>query len=380
MKRQRQQCYALTIHTILAIAVSPMALGGPEKRLSLPPRHIDLSLTISQDVIPVFAPVIARIKLTNKGDPPLSLDVREDGAPYAIIFITTHNGGKDFRHDQWLRRSGPTKHNIVLAAGESTEGDVLIFFGPPTGFAFGESGEYSIQIAYQPDRQHAPVSSKKVILNVVEDGRENRAFVEELTELAYEFFGYDREMFRHNNGEQILAGYKLMHEILKVQRPHLVDPDGDEYNRKQASLVESLTKLLIRHPNSSYSGYIARYLGLQHIHAVMDEFSLGRHEVRENAEQPSLWDGTACRADPSYEKSLQYLTKADESNLWPRTTAIVNLALLHMVAQEWDKANGCFTELRTKYAESDGVRCADELQRQMAEYKAKLQHHKAAAP
>lgn len=380
MKRQRKQCFALVLSTVLSITVSPLALGEPEKNLTSFPQHIDLSLAIEQDVIVAFAPAIARIRLTNRGDVPYGLDVRKDGAPYALMFTTAHNGEERFRHDQWIRRSGPQKHKVVLAPGDSTEGDVLIFFGPPTGFAFSDPGVYSVQVAFQPDQQPAPVYTNEVLLNVVKDDRENRVFIGELNELAYEHFGFDREILRRNQGERILIGYQLMHEILKVQGPHLIDPEGDAYNRERARLVKTLTRMFERYPDSSYAGYIARFLGLVHVMTFEHGIShRGAGSWGETKASPDHKEVTQlCQSE--YEKALRYLTNASQADLWPRTTAAFQLARLHGIAEEWDKVDVCLRELRTEYADSDGVQLADELERQMAKYKAKLGRHKAAAP
>lgn len=339
--------------------------------------HIEVELVIDATRIETYAPVIGRISIANRDNKPLTLTVRKDGAPYRLASLVARGDESFFRHHQWLRTSGPSSREITLAPGESTTGEILILFGgPPTGAPFAEPGEYRVKFGCQPDQHFAPVYTNVVELTVLTDDRGNAVFLDELSELVYSHYGWDRESVVRNNSEDYIPGMEILRKIIKVQKPHRVKPD----NEKELRLIESLTDLLDRHPNSSYSGYIARYLGLLHIHAVMDEFSLGRHEVRENAEDPSLWDGTACRADPSYKKSLQYLTDADKSSVWPRATAIGNLAVLHMVAQEWDKANACLTTLRTKYAQSDGIQRANELERQMARYKSRLARREAAAP
>ena len=377
---------------VLAVVPAQMIMGQAEPRPAnpwlsaadrLPPflHKLDVELIIDGNKIETYEPVIARITLTNQDERPLSLKVRQDGAPRAVASLVAHGDDPFFRHHQWLRTSGPSSRRIILAPGESTDGEILILFGgPPTGAPFAEAGEYRIKFACQPDGRFAPVYSNVVELTVSPDDLGNAAFLGELSELVYSHYGWDPESVVRNNSEEYIPGMEILKRIIKVHKPHLVDPERNPAHEKEAKFVDLLTDLLSRHPNSSYTGYIARYLGLIQIHAVVDMFSLGRHEVRENAEDPSLWDGTACRTHSSYKKALQYLIKADESNLWPRATAIENLAALHMVAQEWDKANACLTKLRTKYAKGHGVQRADELERQMADYKAKLGRRKAAAP
>lgn len=377
---------------VLAVVPAQMIMGQAEPRPAnpwlsaadrLPPflHKLDVELIIDGNKIETYEPVIARITLTNRDDKPLGLRVRQDGAPLSMASLVSRGDDEFERHDQWLRRSGPVSREINLAPGESTTGKVLVLFGgPPTGFPFAEAGPYMVKFACQPDGYFAPVYTNEVRIIVSHDDRGNAAFLDDLSGISYTFFGWDPESVVRNNGEDYIIGIRLLQRIINQRVPHRVDLDQNRPDRKEAELVESLTNLLGRHPNSSYSGYIARYLGLLHIHAIADKFSLGRHEVRENAEHSSLWDGTACRAHPSYKKALQYLTTADKSDLWPRATAIENLAALHTVAQEWDQANACLMKLRTKYAEGNGVQRADELEGQMAKYKAKLERRKAAAP
>jgi len=380
MKQQHQQYLVLLFFTISTMGIISMALAEPEKKLSLRQQHIDLSLTVSQDTIIAFAPVIARISLTNRSDLPFALDVRKDGAPYALMFLSAQDGEDTFRHDQWICRSGPEKRKVVLAPGESTLGDVLIFFGPPTGFSFGDPGVYSVQVAFQPGQNQPSVYTNEVVLNVVENDLENRVFIEELTELAYQYFGYDREIFRRNNGERILAGYRLMQEILKVQGPHLVDPERNPKDVKEAELVDALSRLLAHYPNSSYSGYIARYLGLVHTKTFEHEIShRGAGSWGETKASPNHKEVTQlCQSE--YEKALRYLTVASQTDLWPRTTASFHLARLHGMAEEWDEFSAVCNKLRKDHAESNGVQHADELERQMTKYKAKLARRKVDDP
>ncbi|MCH8149798.1 MAG: hypothetical protein IH987_17740 [Planctomycetes bacterium] len=170
------------------------------------------------------SPPLAKIRLTNRGRRPYELSVRNDGAPYALVCMIASNGKDEFDHDQWIRRSGPQKHQLVLAPGDSTSGDVLVFFGPPTGFSFGEPGIYHLRFAFQPDPGFAPVYTNRIEITVVPDDLQNRPFLEELSELAYEYFGYDREVVRRNAGDSILIGYELIHEMLKVQKSALHQP------------------------------------------------------------------------------------------------------------------------------------------------------------
>jgi len=149
-------------------------------------------------------------------------------------------------------------------------------------------------------------------------------------------------------------------------------PQLDPADRKEAELVDSLTELLNQHPNSSYSGYIARFLGLVHVKTFEHEISLrgagSWGETKTSPEHEAITQ--LCQSE--YEKALRYLTLASQSHLWPRTTAPLQLARLYGMAEEWDKANDVCDSLRTKYADQKGAILADKIQNEMSKYREKI--------
>jgi hypothetical protein len=160
----------------------------------------------------------------------------------------------------------------------------------------------------------------------------------------------------------------VLKRAIKRTKPLLLNPERNPADKKEVELLESLAALLERHPDSAYSGYIARYLGLVHLATFEHEGSVIGHET---------WDTARCRAHPDYPKALQYLTVAKDADLWARTTALENLAFLHTCAQEWDKVTECLTALRTEYADVGGTGIADRLDEQMTRFRAKLEARRA---
>lgn len=360
------------------------AMGQSEPRAANPwlsvadelpplPQDVDVELVVDRAKIETYEPVIARISLTNRDEKPLSLKVRQDGAPRAVASLVAHGNDPFFRHHQWVRTSGPSSRRITLAPGESTDGEILILFGgPPTGGPFAEAGEYRVKFACQPDGRFAPVYTNVIELTVSPDVRGNAAFLDELSELVYSHYGWDRESVIRGNGAEYIPGMEILKKVIKVRNPHLVDPERSPADKREAALVHALADLLDRHPDSSYSGYIARFLGLVHIKTFEHVVSHGHLErwTQENLteELQVVYD----RAARAREKALRYLTMASGHNLWPRTTAYFELARLYGMSEQWDKVQECTAKLRTIGA-SNGIEIADRVEREIARYRKKLE-------
>lgn len=360
-------------------AIDPWISAADE----LPPLSYNVAadLVIDRTTIEAYTPVIARITLTNRDDRPLALKVRQNGAPYRLASLVARGDESFFRHHQWLRTSGPSSREISLAPGESTTGEILILFGsPPTGAPFAEPGQYRVKFGCQPDPRFAPVYTNEVRISVTRDDRDNALFLDELSEIVYSHYGWDRESVIRANGEEYIPGIEILKRVIKVQKPHLVDPERNPEDMKEAELVDALMALLVRHPNSSYAGYVARYLGLVHLKTLEHEWSLAQRGSWKEAARGTDEDDVTRKVFAAYDKALRYLTMANKADIWPRAPAMQHLGWLHIMTEEWDKADACLTRLRTKYAESDGVKRADELEREMAKYKAKLARRKGAAP
>jgi len=382
MKRELQLTMGWAIFlggAAFAQADRPTADPWLEESDQLPPPEHAVQLTVSseRDRINRYDPLIVRVTLTNKDAHPLTLETRRDGAPYTLASLVGRGSGPFERADQWLMRSGPEYRDRelrkTLQTGESTRGEFLIVFaGPPTGLPFAEPGRYRVRVAFQPDAHFAPNYSNDIIVTVSSNDDGNGALLRELDALFFEHHGHDREAMIRNVGPEYHVGIDLLKHMIAQDRPHLVAPDERPQDQKEAELVHSLAELLDRHPNTTYSGYIARYLGLVHIKTFEHKVSFDEGRIWRETGKPPTHDADALKKQPAYKDALRYLTLAEECDLWPRTTAIRHLAMLHVITQEWEKVHIHLNELRTRYRDSNGAKVAAEVEAEMSAYRAKV--------
>ena len=342
----------------------------------LPPleQNIEVVMRAAMTRIAAYEPLIVNVTLTNRDGVPLDLEARDDGLPYGTASVVTWRGGAAVRRNQWLEHyeSAPGAHEITLAPGESTTGELLIMLGGgPTGIAFPVPGTYTVQCACQPDGRFAPVMSNEIRVSVDMLSEQEKSFFSDLRRLSIGYYGVNEDWLIQKEGEEVRKlefGLEILRRLLRHAKPLLIEPERNPRDKKPAELVTLLEALLERYPDSAYSGYIARYLGLVHLATFEHEGSVIGHET---------WDTVRCRAHPDYQKALQYLTVAKNADLWPRTTALENLAFLHACAQEWERAQECLTALRTEYADVSGTEIADELESQMTRFRQKLEARRA---
>lgn len=371
------------IRTLVLLAtIAGMAYGQTEKPAArrTVPDNVALEVSLERTTFEVREPVIAHVTLTNIGDKPFRLYICDSGAPLHVAFQVARLNASFDNHSLWLERSGPGATQVELGPGESTSGDILVLLDYGKGYVFASPGSYTVRC-----RVFGKIHSDELAVTAISSSRVNEDLLSSLEALAVRYHGGvvpDALTLSSPEAEKGMdrEGSLLLGQIIRQNSPHLVDPEHNPADKREAELVEALTGLLDRHPNSSYSGYIARFLGLVHIKTFEHEIShRGAESWGETKASPDHKEVTRlCQSE--YNKALRYLTVASQADLWPRTTAAFHLVRLHGMAEEWDKANACLVKLRTKYAESDGVERADELERQMANYKAKLERRKAASP
>lgn len=387
MKRE----LGLTIGTALflcgaafAQADRPAANPWLEESDRLPPlaHNVVLTISLNKPQIGRFDPLIVRVTLSNRDAKPLTIETRKDGAPYNLASMVARGDGAFERCDQWLMRNSPEYRDrdlrATLQTGESTEGEFLILFGgPPTGLPFAEPGRYAVRVACQPDAQFAPIYSNEVLVIVSPNDGGNAAFLRDLDELSYAYHGYDREAMRRNVGAEYHVGIDLLKRIIGENRPHLIAPDENPQDRKEAELVDSLAALLERHRNSAYSGYIARFLGLVYVKTFEHEVSLAEGRVWKETGKAPQTTREELVSHPAYEKALRYLTMAEEAELWPPTTATLHVGRLHVMAQEWEKAEAAIGRLRAQPVGSKSPDLISKLETELTGYKKKLEERAA---
>jgi hypothetical protein len=277
------------------------------------------------------------------------------------------------QHALWLERKGPQPREIDLPPGESTGGEILVLLDFGKEYVFSDAREYHIRWRWSPGRGFAEVYTDDLRVAVVPSSRVNEDFLDRLELIALRYYvGDDADTLDLSAPEAEEAldreGVLLLSKIISQQKPHRVDPKRNPADTKEWELVESLTDLLDRYPDSAYSGYIARFLGLVNL---------------ETLEREASWEGWGegdpgrVRAHPAYMKALRYLTMAKDANVWPRTTALENLVWLHGLAQEWGKTAEHLVVLREGCADIGGVAIAEKLQGQIQRFRKKVEARKA---
>ncbi len=337
-----------------------------------------LEVSLERTTFEVREPVIARVTLTNRGDEPFRLNVRDDGAPLRVTFQVAPLNASYSNHSLWLERNGPEPKRIELAPGEFTTGDILLLLDYEKGYVFASPGCYSVRC-----RWFGKIYSDELRVTVVRSSRVNEDFLDQLELVALRYHvgeSADSLDLSAPEAKKVLdrEGALLLGQIISQNKPHLVDPQRNPADKRQADLVEALTGLLDRHPDSSYSGYVARFLGLVHLKTFEHEGSYrGAGSWGETKASPDHKDVTQlCQSE--YEKALRYLTIASQADLWPRTTAALHLARLHGMAEEWAEVSTFCDRLRTDYAEQNGGVLADKLENEMRKYRKRIAHRKEA--
>jgi hypothetical protein len=347
--------------TGLLYAQRPTTGASGLEPASLAPRA-KLELLPARSELIAFEPLIVRVTLTNLGGEPLRLDVRESGAPYDLLTRISRDGTSCTEHNQWLRRTGPKGRPAILGPGESASGDLLVVFDKRVpGVVFPDPGTYQLKVCWSSGTDSEPLCSAAIALNVADDNGVNKALLRDLERVAIDYYGYDPQVVERLPADQRVAGVQLLARIIDQQRPLSRPSPGSAEAQNDAALVASLADLLRQHPDSSYSGYLARYLGLIYLQDFRNTTGLrGDYQSK-------------LTAEPAYEESLRYLAVAEKADLWPRATATFHLAALHGLAQEWDEANARLDTLRSKYAGAGGTKLADDLAAELQEQKAQLE-------
>jgi hypothetical protein len=357
--------------SLLPYAFVAPALGQDVKTDDAPelPTPVTFEVSLERQAFEAREPLIARVTLTNHGTRPLPVRVREDGAAYGVALHVSRENMPLRKHSLWLSRSGPQPREIELAPGQSTSGEILVLLDYGEQYVFSDAGLYTIAWCWYPGPGFAKVYSAETQVRVVRASPVNDGLLAQLELIALRYhIGDDADHLDLNAPEAKKGldreGILLLAQIVRETKPHLIDPDDD----RETKLVDSLVRALERYPDSVYSSYIARYLGLVYFKTLEHEGSLKGWGER---------DPERARAHPAYAKALRYLTMARDANVWPRTTALEYVVWLHVGTHEWDKATECLRDLRGEYADVSGAEIADRLENQMGYFRAKVERRSA---
>lgn len=342
--------------------------------LSADEAQVDVDIVVAVDSAKVVdhSPIIAHVTLTNIGETPIPVNVCKDGLPYALAVMIAPGGEPFARHDQWLTRPGPEFAELMLEPLEQTTGDLLIW---TTGILFSNIGDdYRLKVVWSSNVERLRFESNMIDVSVVTESEENEQLLQGLDVVACRYYGYDPTAVIHLPVDAHIAQQDILKRMFNQQAPHLVDPTRRPEDKKKAKMIEELHDLLEQYPDSSYSAYIARYLGLVHLNTLEHEYSLAGAKAWRETGKDIEWNASKFRGDPEYQQALRYLTMADNAGIWPRTCAQRNLAWLHGLAREWDKFEACCDRLRTEYADLNGAELASQLEKTMQRFKKRIQH------
>ncbi len=379
MRAQRKTyCPASLTYCISLLVSMQHVLRAEEPNASSPPAApVELLAEFRAQSVEVRAPLIAKIGLKNMGSEPLRLKVRPDGAPLQVGFEILEARGDFVEYPLSLWRAGPGGKEIELGPGQTTSGEILVLLDYDRGYVFGSTGLYSVRWYWYPGEQFSRAFSGIAQIRVKAQSEPNKRALSDLQQLALTHYGGDqlpsggldsRDMSEALEG----WGVKLLAKVIAQDRPLLIAPDQNPQDHKQAELVGSLEELLERHPNSSYSPYIARFLGLVHVKTFEQEISLAEGRSWNEAGKAPEWTTEKLVSEPAHAKALRYLTIAEEADLWPRTTATLHLGRLHVMAQEWEKATATIESVRAQPVTNSGE-LALELEKAMMAYKSKVE-------
>lgn len=380
-----------TVSTLIRALGFPVAIvtaaSAPAKEPSdgTPfPHPVALEVTLSRSRFEVREPVSARVTLTNLGGEPFRLSVRDDGAPYGVGLHVFRADSSYTKHGLWLKRNGPEPREFELGGGESTGGDILVLLDFGKDYVFSDPGQYHIRWRWSPGVGFAKVYTDELRVTVVRSSQVNKDFLDQLELVAFRYHGGEAADTLDLSTPEAKKGLDregllLLGQIIRQNKPHLVDPERSPADKREAKLVEALTDLLDHQPDSSYSGYVARFLGLVHINTFEHVFSHGRLESWNRKNLSDEMQAVRNRASVARERALKYLTMASQHDLWPQTTSLYELGRLHVLSEEWDKVRQCADTLRESCGATNGAEIADELERKAARYRWKLERRLTTA-
>ena len=242
------------------------------------PYPVALEVTLSRTRFEAREPVTARVTLTNLGGEPFRLSVRDNGAPYGVGLHVFRDDSSYTKHGLWLKRNGPEPREFELGGGESTGGDILVLLDFGKDYVFSDPGQYHIRWWWSPGVGFAKVYTDELRVTVVRSSQVNEDFLDQLELVAFRYHGGEAPDTLDLSTPEAKKGLDregllLLGQIIRQNKPHLVDPERNPADRKEAELVEALTGLLDHQPDSSYSGYVARFLGLVHVKTFEHEVS-----------------------------------------------------------------------------------------------------------
>lgn len=378
MKRTRLSC--ILIAMTCSVIGTGLSTSAGDSNSPRHPSSVALEFSLPGDRIEARVPIVAQVTLSNRGNEPMTIRTREEGTPAGISLVRVSEDGETQKMPLSLRRSGPRTHDVTLATDEHISGEVLLF-DREKGFPFAVQGKYGVSICWTSRDGSEKACSDQLEVDVLPPREQNTTCLMELQDLAIDYYAdgaatKGRVDPAELDEARIIYGNKLLAKVIGQRKPFMVADENRAADQLWGKLAGRLEDILSHHPNSSYSGYIARFLGLIHVKTFEHEIShRGAGSWGETIVSPEHQEVTQlCKSE--YEKALRYLRLASQEDLWPRTTAPVHLGRLHGLAEEWAEVSAVCDKLRTDYAEQHGIAQAEKLENEMRKYREKIARRK----
>ncbi|UCC32139.1 MAG: hypothetical protein JSU86_07620, partial [Phycisphaerales bacterium] len=261
---------ALVLPAVIA-AVAYSQAKAPDE-VAACPHPVGFTVSLDRSTFETREPVIAGVVLTNLGDRALRLLACDGGAPRRMALEVSRGDGPYTEHSLWLERNGPQAREIELARGGSTSGDILLLLDYGKEYVFPEAGRYHLRWNFYPGSGSALIYTDEVQVRVIPSSRVNEECLAQLELVALRYYAGDHADTLDLNAPEAKegldhVGIQLLGKIISRTKPHLIDPDDD----RETKLLDSLAETLERYPDSVYSGYIARYLGLVYLKTLEHE-------------------------------------------------------------------------------------------------------------
>ncbi len=333
-----------------------------------PPREVALQVSLDRSSFGAKEPVRIWVRLANLGEVPLAVATQVDGAPYDLALELAKDGEPFQGRSYWLRRNGPEQTTTELVPGEGVIGELLILLDYHRGYVFREPGFYRVRMSWCPGERFERINSDELGIEVEASSPEDEEFRSELELIALRRNVGDLPSGADLDSEEgKLAlekeGVLLLARIVREDKPVLVDPENRPEDRKEAELVQQLRDLLDRHPNSSYSGYLARYLGLVDVKTFEHKVSREEADAWKETGAPPVWDASALKSRPDFVQAKRYLEMAAKEDLWPAPAAAFQLGRLQAMAGDAEEVTRWAERLEIIRQQHGGADFAGELRR-----------------
>jgi len=347
-----------------------------------PDGECDLQLRVefSETDVEAFAPILAKVELSNTGSRPRTVAVRGDGCPYGLSFVTVDHDGNEAEHSLWLTRNGPQHNDIVLKPGDATTGEVLVLLTYGDDMVFTSPGRYATRWSWRSP-ECSMVWSANADVNVVRPSAASAALLGAIERAALDHFVEEPEPTIDWDDPQLRRAIRqqatpLLGRIILDRIPQSDLAVSGELNVRDKSLVESLASAVKAHPEAALAPYVARFLGRLQCKTFERVVSRSGIEHWDAREVPNELDPAYVQARKAREQALHYLTLASQHDLWPRTAALYQLGRLHVMSEEWDEVEACTAKLRAM-GTGNANKVADRVEGEAARYRQKLVQRKA---